>query len=200
MNRALLAAVAVSMACSGCVVRASGPRVVVAEPPPPVVVAPPPPVVVAPVVVAPPVVIHPPVLVSPPRVVIVPGTQVYTVPSASFNVFVYGGQYYSYHQGSWFHSPRHGAPWTPVAVTHVPAQVRAVPAKHWKIPPGQEKHSSYDRPDERRVNDRRDDDKKVIIEKREEKRIIVDKKDDKRVVVDDDNDRCPPGQSKKGKC
>ena len=221
MNRALLAAVAVSMACSGCVVRASGPRVVVTEPvPPPVVVAPPPPVVVVPQ----PVVIHPPVLVSQPRVVIVPGTQVYTVPSASFNVFVYGGQYYSYHQGSWFHSPRHGAPWTPVAVTHVPAQVRAVPAKHWKIPPGQDKHGSYDRPDERRVSDRRDDDKKVIIEKREEKRVIIDKQDDKRVIVDkredkkvvvdkkddkrvivdrkddDDNDRCPPGQSKKGKC
>jgi hypothetical protein len=116
----------------------------VAEPaPPPVVVAPAPPVVVAPppptVVVAPvqPVIVRPPVLVAPPRVVIVPGTQVYTVPSASFNVFVYGGQYYSYHHGTWFHAPRHGAEWTPVAVTHVPQPVLAVPAKHWKTPPPQ---------------------------------------------------------------
>src|SRR5262245_33519053 len=201
MNRVLLATVAVAVLSSGCVDRATGPRVVVTEPvPPPVVVAPPPPVVVAPppVIVAPqPVVIHPPVIVSPPRVVIVPGTQVYTVPSASFNVFVYGGQYYSYHHGTWFHSPRHGAAWTPVAVTHVPAQVRAVPAKHWKIPPGQDKQGSSDRPEERRVGDRRED-------KREEKKVVADKKDDKRDKQDDRDDRdnkdCPPGQSKKGKC
>jgi hypothetical protein len=147
MNRSLLAAVAVALLSSGCVVRASGPRVVVAEPvpppvvvaPPPVVVAPPPPVVVAPVIV------HPPVLVSPPRVVIVPGTQVYTVPTAGFNVFVYGGQYYSFHHGTWFHAPRHGAAWTPVAIQTVPAQVRAVPAKHWKIPPGQAEQERAER-------------------------------------------------------
>jgi hypothetical protein len=224
MNRAMLAVVTVALLSSGCVVRAHGPRVVVTEPAPPVIVAPPQPVYVAPppVVVAPqPVVIHPPVLVSQPRIVIVPGTQVYTVPTASYNVFVYGGQYYSFHHGTWFHAARHGAAWTPVAIHAVPAQVRAVPAKHWKIPPGHEKHDkhgSYDRPDERRVGDRhddkRDDDKRVIIiDKREDKRVIVDK-DDKRVVIekkedkkvivdkkdDDKDDRCPPGQSKKGKC
>ena len=119
MNRPMLAALAVALLSSGCVVRASGPRVIVTDPvPPPVVYAPPPPVVVStppPVVVAP-VVVHPPILVSPPRVVIVPGTQVYTVPSASYNVFVYGGQYYSFHHGTGFHAPRHGAAWTPVAV------------------------------------------------------------------------------------
>jgi hypothetical protein len=152
MNRPMLAAVAVALLSSGCVVRAHSPRVVVSEPalPPPVVVAPPPPVVVAPpppVVVAPtPVVVHPPVLVSQPKIVIVPGTQVYTVPSASFNVFVYGGHYYSFHHGTWFHAPRHGAAWSPVAVAAVPVQVRNVPAKHWKgeraerfCPPGHAK-------------------------------------------------------------
>lgn len=150
MNRPMLAAVAVALLSSGCVVRASGPRVVVTDPappppvvvaplPPPVVVAPPPPVVVAPppaVVVAPtPVVVHPPVIVSQPRIVVVPGTQVYTVPSAGFNVFVYGGHYYSFHHGTWFHAPRHGAAWTPVAVAAVPVPVRNVPAKHWKSYP-----------------------------------------------------------------
>jgi len=141
MNRPMLAALAVALLSSGCVVRASGPRVVVTEPvPPPVIVAPPPPVVVAPPpVVFTPVVVHPPVLVSQPRVVIVPGTQVYTVPSASYNVFVYGGQYYSFHHGTWFHTPRHGAAWTPVAVAAVPVQVRTVPAKHWKVSPEQER-------------------------------------------------------------
>jgi len=147
MNRPMLAAVAVALLSSGCVVRTSAP-VVVAEPaPPPVVVAPPPPVVVAPpppVVVAPTaVIVYPPVLVSQPRIVIVPGTQVYTVPSASFNVFVYGGQYYSFHHGTWFHAPRHGAAWAPVAVAAVPVPVRNVPAKHWKSYPaaGEREHA-----------------------------------------------------------
>jgi hypothetical protein len=140
-----VAVIALAVLSSGCVVRTRG--VIVAEPaviaPPPVVaVAPPPPVLVEaqPVVVEPaPVVIMPPVLMARPTIVLVPGTQVYTVPSASFNVFVYGGRYYSYHHGQWFHAPRHGAAWTPVAVEAVPVQVRTVPAKHWRIPPGQEK-------------------------------------------------------------
>ena len=138
MNRTMLAAISIALLSSGCVLRASGPRaVIVAEPVPPVVVAPPQPVYVAPPqpVYVTPVVIQPPVLVAPPRIVIVPGTQVYTVPTASYNVFVFGGQYYSYHQGTWFHAPRHGAAWTPVAVAAVPVQVRNVPAKHWKVPP-----------------------------------------------------------------
>ncbi len=84
-------------------------------------------------------------LVSPPRVLIVPGTQVYTVPSASYNVFVYSGHYYSFHHGSWFHAARHGAAWTPVALHAVPAPVRAVPAKHWKIPPGHPDHERVER-------------------------------------------------------
>jgi len=146
MNRPMLAVVAVALLSSGCVVRAHGPSLVVTEPvPPAVIVAPPQPVYVAPpqpvYVTSPPavVVVHPPVLVSPPRIVIVPGTQVYTVPTASYNVFVYGGQYYSFHHGTWFHSPRHGAAWTPVAIAAVPVQVRTVPAKHWKTPPPAER-------------------------------------------------------------
>jgi hypothetical protein len=139
MSPTILAAVlALAVTISGCVVRTR--PVVVAEPA--VVVTPPPPVAVAPppvVVAPPPVVVMPPVLVGPPAVVIVPGTQVYTVPSASFNVFVYGGRYYSYHHGAWFVAPRHGAPWTALAVDAVPLPVRAVPVRHYKIPPGQEK-------------------------------------------------------------
>ena len=135
MNRTMLVAMSVALLSSGCVARVSGPRVVVAEPPPPVVVAPPP-VVVAPTPV---VLIEPPVLIEAPRLVIVPGTQVYTVPTATFNVFVFGGHYYSYHHGAWYHTARHGEPWRPVAVAAVPVQVRNVPVQHWKIPPGQEK-------------------------------------------------------------
>jgi hypothetical protein len=150
MNRLMLVVVPLALLSSGCVARviAPAPRVVLepAAPPPAVVVTPPP----QPVYVTPPpqpvyvqpepiIVVRPPVLVAPPRVVIVPGTQVYTVPTATYNVFVYGGHYYSYHHGTWFHAPRHGAAWTPVAIAQVPAPVRAVPVKHWRIPPGQER-------------------------------------------------------------
>ncbi|HTO10419.1 MAG TPA: hypothetical protein VMQ51_02525 [Candidatus Binatia bacterium] len=139
MNRALLAGLTVAMLSSGCVARVTGPSAVI-EPVPPVVVAPRPPVIVAPA----PVVVYPPVLVSAPSVVIVPGTQVYTVPGVSFNVFVFGGHYYSYHHGTWFHAASHGAAWTPVAVAAVPVQVRTVPAAHWKTPPPAE-HAERER-------------------------------------------------------
>ena len=147
MNRLMLVAVPIALLTGGCVARvvAPAPRVVIepAAPPPAVVVTPQPVYVTPPpqpVYITPqPVIVQPPVLVAPPRVVIVPGTQVYTVPTASYNVFVYGGHYYSYHHGTWFHAPRHGASWTPVAIAQVPAPVRAVPVKHWRIPPGQEK-------------------------------------------------------------
>jgi hypothetical protein len=95
------------------------------------------------------------------------------VPGASFNVFVYGGRYYSYHHGTWFHAPRHGAAWSVVALDAVPAPVRAVPVKHYKIPPGHERH---DRKHQRVERDDRDD------------------RDDK------DGPRCPPGRAKKGDC
>ena len=143
MNRVILTGLAVALLSSGCVARVTAPTAVI-EPVPPVVVASPPqPVYVAPppVVVAPqPVVVYPPVLVAPPRVVIVPGTQVYTVVGASYDVFVFGGQYYSYHHGTWFHAPRHGAAWTPVAVAAVPVQIRTVPAKHWRNAPPPPEH------------------------------------------------------------
>ena len=147
MNRTLmLPAVALAVVCSGCVVR-TGPVVTA---PPPRVVTPPPPVVVAPppVVVAPRpvVVVSPPVLAAPPSVVLVPGTTVYTAPGMTFNVFVYGGRYYSYYQGSWFVAQRAGTPWTMVALDHVPGPVRAVPPHYYRVPPGrsQDRHHHHD--------------------------------------------------------
>jgi len=121
MNRMLrIAAVALAVVNSGCVVDTPG---LVVEP---AVVRP------VPVVVAP-----PPVLVGPPpALVLVPGTQVYTVAGASVSVFVFGGHYYTYHDGTWFHAPRHGAAWTPVAVEAVPVPVRSVPVARFHCPPG----------------------------------------------------------------
>lgn len=110
--------------------------VTIGVPRPPVVVAPPA------VVVAPPtvVVVPPPVVFAPPSLVIVPGTPaVHHVPTASFNFFVYGNRYYSFHNGAWFVAAGHGAPWTIIAIESVPAPVRAVPVKHYRVPPGHAK-------------------------------------------------------------
>jgi hypothetical protein len=80
----------------------------------------------------------PPIVVaSPPRVVVVPGSPVSYAPDASVNLFVYGGRYYTFHQGSWFVGPKHSGPWTFIAVERVPAPVVAVPVKYYRVAPGQ---------------------------------------------------------------
>jgi hypothetical protein len=115
-----------------------GVNIGVPAPPVPVVVAPTPPVVVAP---GPPVVVAPPPIVfaAPPALVVVPGSPVYYVPSANFNVFVLGGRYYSLHEGTWFMAPNHSGPWGVVPADRVPQPVRAVPHAYYKIPPGHAK-------------------------------------------------------------
>ena len=78
----------------------------------------------------------PPLIVEKPRVVLVPETQVYRAPSLEFNVFLFEGRYYSFHNDRWFMSVRVGAPWTPVVVERVPVAVRQVPPKYYRVPPG----------------------------------------------------------------
>jgi hypothetical protein len=79
----------------------------------------------------------PPVVLAPPALVVVPNSPVHYVPTADFNLFVYRNHYYSFHHGRWFASTGPKAPWAVIAVEAVPAPVRAVPVKHYKIPPGQ---------------------------------------------------------------
>jgi hypothetical protein len=82
----------------------------------------------------------PPIVVaSPPRVVVVPGSPVYYAPDASVNLFVYGGRYYTFHEGAWFVGPKHSGPWTFIAVERVPAPVVAVPVKYYRVAPGHDK-------------------------------------------------------------
>lgn len=85
----------------------------------------------APVIVAP-----PPVLVARPHLIAVPGTAVYHVPGAAFNVFVFGGKYYSLHNGAWFVASGHRGKWSAIPAHHVPAPVLAVPVTYYRIPPG----------------------------------------------------------------
>ena len=82
----------------------------------------------------------PPVIFSaPPRVVAIPQTPVYYAPDTSYNVFVYGGRYFSFHDGAWFIAASHGGPWAFVPVEQVPRPVIAVPVRYYKIPPGHAK-------------------------------------------------------------
>ena len=85
----------------------------------------------------------PPVIVEKPRVILVPETKVYRAPNVEFNVFMYGGKYYSLHNDRWFVALKVGAPWTHVLVDHVPVEVRAVPVKYYKVPPGHMKKAKF---------------------------------------------------------
>jgi hypothetical protein len=84
---------------------------------------------------APAVVLPPPVISVQPQVVAVPGSAVYTAPQVDFNVFLFGGKYWSHHNDVWFVAPRPGARWTRVAVAAVPHEVRAVPVTYYKVKP-----------------------------------------------------------------
>jgi hypothetical protein len=84
----------------------------------------------------------PVVIATPPQVVIVPGSPVYYAPSVGFNLFVYHGRYYRFHEGHWFIATAHGGPWAFVARDKVPQPVLAVPVTYYKIPPGQAKKIS----------------------------------------------------------
>jgi hypothetical protein len=103
-------------------------------PPPPVVVGPPPVIVEPPpVVVAPP---RPVVVAEPPQIVVVPGSHVYYAPYADFDLFVYGGRYYRFHEGHWFIAASHRGPWRFVVGQRVPAPILAVPVAYYKVPHG----------------------------------------------------------------
>lgn len=79
------------------------------------------------------------VLPAPPRVVVVPNSPVSYAPSVDFNLFVYGGRYYTFHDGAWFYASRHSGPWTFIATERVPRPVIGVPVTYYKIPPGHAK-------------------------------------------------------------
>jgi hypothetical protein len=84
---------------------------------------------------APAVVVAPPIITTAPRLVVVPGSAVYTAPAVDFNVFVFGGKYWSHHNDVWFVARRPGAQWTRVAMTAVPLEVRGVPVNYYKVKP-----------------------------------------------------------------
>lgn len=94
---------------------------------------------------APSIVLPPPVITAQPHVVAVPGSAVYTAPQVDFNVFLFGGKYWSHHNDVWFVAARPGARWTRVAVTTVPHEVRAVPVTYYKVKPKHAKGMKHER-------------------------------------------------------
>lgn len=93
---------------------------------------------------APAVVLPPPVITVQPQLMAVPGSAVYTAPQVDFNVFLFGGKYWSHHNDVWFVAPRPGARWTRVAVATVPHEVRAVPVTYYKVKPKHAKGMKHD--------------------------------------------------------
>jgi hypothetical protein len=79
------------------------------------------------------------VLPAPPRVVVVPNSPVSYAPNVDVNLFVYGGTYYTFHDGEWFHAKTHRGPWVFVPTSRLPRPVMAVPVTYYKIPPGHAK-------------------------------------------------------------
>jgi hypothetical protein len=79
------------------------------------------------------------VLPMPPPVVVVPNSPVSYVPSVNYNLFVYGGHYYSFHDGAWFYASRHNGPWVFMPTERVPRPVIGVPVTYYKVPPGHAK-------------------------------------------------------------
>src|SRR3989442_10635684 len=79
------------------------------------------------------------VLAAPPPVVVVPNTPVSYVPSVNFNLFVYSGRDYTFHDGAWFQATTHSGPWAFIATERAPPPVVAVPVTYYKVPPGHAK-------------------------------------------------------------
>jgi hypothetical protein len=93
----------------------------------------------------PPVVVVPTVVTAPPQLVAVPGSPVFYAPGISLNLFVYGGRYYTFHEGTWFAAATYGVPWKAIAVERVPQPVLAVPVTYYQLPPGRAKKVSETR-------------------------------------------------------
>lgn len=133
MNRKALAAVAIGAALVAPTTAYAEINIGISvSPPAAVVVAPPPAVVVA----------------SPPRVVAIPGSGVYYAPSASYNLFVYGGLYYSFHNGMWFVAAGPHAEWAAIGPDLVPPPVLAVPVTYYRVPPGHARKMGHHGPAE----------------------------------------------------
>ena len=79
----------------------------------------------------------PPVVIqAPPQLVVVPRTSVYYAPEVPYDVFAYGGHYYSFQADTWYWAATYSGPWFSIGLERVPRRVLAVPVAYYKVPPG----------------------------------------------------------------
>jgi hypothetical protein len=75
---------------------------------------------------------------APPQLVEVPEVQaVQYVPTASANVFFYGGQYWVYANGAWYYAGGYNGPWVLAAPEYVPQPLLIVPVTYYRRPPSE---------------------------------------------------------------
>jgi hypothetical protein len=73
---------------------------------------------------------------APPQLVAVPEVQaVQYVPTASANLFFYGGQYWVYSNGGWYSAAGYNGPWVLAAAEYVPQPLLIVPVTYYRRPP-----------------------------------------------------------------
>jgi hypothetical protein len=76
--------------------------------------------------------------VRQPDVVMIPGTRVYYMSSSDYDLYRYGGSWYTYYDGGWYRAPRYNGPFMFISYQSVPRQIRYVPAEYrsWRNPRG----------------------------------------------------------------
>lgn len=85
----------------------------------------------------------PPITVAePPALVLVPATGVYFVPGISFDVFYYGGYWWSPRGERWYRARNYDGPWRGVSRSVVPGPVYRVPRDYREVY-AHERHIPY---------------------------------------------------------
>ena len=76
--------------------------------------------------------------VREPDLVMVPGTRVYYTSSSDYDLYRYGGNWYTYYDGGWYRASRPNGPFKFISYQSVPRQVRYVPSEYrsWRTPRG----------------------------------------------------------------
>jgi len=85
-----------------------------------------------------------------PEVVYVRSAGVYVVNSPyDYDIFRYGGYYYTCHDGYWYRARSHRGAFRAIDVRYVPRRVFSVPERHWKRHWKHSHYAGYDRDDHR---------------------------------------------------
>jgi hypothetical protein len=75
---------------------------------------------------------------APPQMVVVSEVQsVQYVPTASANLFFYGGQYWVFQNGAWYYAGGYNGPWVVAPAEYVPQPLLIVPVTYYRRPPAE---------------------------------------------------------------